>query len=113
MILELAVPFRQLLSHFVWPRHRIAEVPRVGFESHGLAYLEFMQDAAPLHNRRERYAALSHRRLRTRPAADGGEVCALTDRIANHPSSRSRGLVEVARMRDYAPRGLGVADLPA
>jgi hypothetical protein len=62
-ILELAVPFRQLLSHFVRPRRRFAMVPRVGFKSHGLADLEFMHGVTPLLNRREHYRTLSHRRL--------------------------------------------------
>jgi hypothetical protein len=66
-ILELAVSLRQLPFHLVRPWHRIAVVPRVGFESYGLAYLEFMHGAAPVHNRREHCRTLSHRRLRSDP----------------------------------------------
>jgi hypothetical protein len=66
-ILELTVPFRQLLSHFVGPRHRVTVVPRVWFKSHGLADLEFMHGVTPLHNRREHYRTLSHRRLKSGP----------------------------------------------
>jgi hypothetical protein len=67
MILEFAVSFRQLLSHFVRPRHRITVVPRVGIKLHGLADFEFMHGATPLLNRREHYRTLSHRRLKSGP----------------------------------------------